>query len=64
MRSKDSISRRELRVIVDRFGGVEAFAAILPVDPRSVRYWLSGERNMRAIVVARIRSLAGAGGGG
>lgn len=53
----ERLSRSELRAIVKRHGGVEAFAAMLPVDPRSVRYWLSGERQMRPVIAQRIRSL-------
>ena len=51
------ISRRELRAIVNRHGGTEAFAALLPVDVRTVRYWLCGDRKMRPVIAARIRAL-------
>jgi hypothetical protein len=56
-RNPVAISRRELRAIVNRHGGVDAFAAMLPVDVRTVRYWLSGERKMRPVIAARIRAL-------
>jgi hypothetical protein len=52
------ITLRELRRIVFQHGGVVTFAAMLPVDPRTVRYWLSGERAIRPVIAERIRSLA------
>ena len=56
-RKPKPISRRELRAIVIRHGGAEAFAALLPVDVRTVRYWLSGDRIMRPVIAERIRAL-------
>jgi hypothetical protein len=32
-------------------------ARALPVNPRTVRYWLSGKRKIRPVVTERIRSL-------
>ncbi len=34
-------------------------ARALPVSTRTVRYWLSGKRQIRPLVAARIRALAG-----
>ena len=32
--------------------------ALLPVTPRSVRYWLSDDRKIRPVIAERIKSLA------
>lgn len=32
-------------------------ARALPVSPRTVRYWLSGERAIREVIARRIRDL-------
>jgi hypothetical protein len=36
---------------------LEAFAAAMPVSPRTVYYWLSGERTIRPVIAERIRSV-------
>lgn len=47
----------ELKPIVDIWGGVEKFAAILGVKPRIVYYWLSGARTMSEPTAKLIRTL-------
>jgi hypothetical protein len=51
------IDSRELRAIIARYDSVEAFAGAVPVSPRAVFYWLSGERKMHPAMAARVRSL-------
>ena len=50
------ISRQELREIAKRHGGVVPFAALVPVEPRTVWYWLA-ERKMHPVFAARVRQL-------
>jgi transcriptional regulator with XRE-family HTH domain len=35
-----------------------SLAALLPVTPRAVRYWLFGKRAIRPVIAERIKSLA------
>ena len=51
------ISREELRRIIKRHGGEEKFAALVPVESRTVWYWLAGRR-MHPAFEARVRALA------
>ena len=48
----------ELRRIVEMWGGVERFAALISVRPRTVYYWLDGNRKIRPMVAKFIRSFA------
>jgi transcriptional regulator with XRE-family HTH domain len=50
----------ELREIMNRQGWTQGdLARLLPMkSTRTVRYWLSGERQIRPLVAERIRSLA------
>jgi hypothetical protein len=36
---------------------LKAFAAAMPVAPRTVYYWLSGKRKIRPVISERIRSI-------
>lgn len=56
-RKQDIISREELRRIIKRYGGVDRFAALVPVEPRTVWYWLAG-RKMHPVFIARVRAMA------
>lgn len=49
----------ELRKLMKRHGWTQGdLARLLPLKgTRSIRYWLSGEREIRPLVAARIRSL-------
>ena len=49
----------ELRTICDSLnpGGQSKLARMLPVNDRTVRRWLSGERPIHQAMVARIRDL-------
>jgi hypothetical protein len=50
----------ELRTCGERLFGPRwqtELARALPVSPRSVRYWLSGERKIRPVIAERIKSL-------
>ena len=52
----------ELRTIGERLYGPRwqtKLARALPVNARSVRRWLSGERNIRPVIAARIKRLPG-----
>lgn len=51
----------ELRNIGERLYGSRwqtKLARALPVSTRPIRYWLSGERQIRTLVAERIRALA------
>ena len=53
----------ELRALMKKHGWAQQdLARLLPLrtskSTRIIRYWLSGERNIRPLVAARIRSLA------
>jgi hypothetical protein len=51
----------ELRSIGEKLFGKRwqtTLARVLPVSPRSVRYWLSGKHPIREVVAERIRGIA------
>jgi hypothetical protein len=51
----------DLRTIGERLYGPRwqtKLARALPVNPRTVRRWLSGERQIRPLVAERIRAMA------
>jgi hypothetical protein len=50
------ISREELRRIIKRHGGVDKFAALVPVESRTVWYWLAG-RKMHPVFEDRVRQM-------
>jgi hypothetical protein len=55
----------ELREIGEQLNGPKwqsKLAKALPVSPRAVRYWLSGERLIRPVIAERIRSLVSSRG--
>ncbi len=54
---RERLSREDLRRIIDRHGGVDRFAPLVPVEPRTVGYWLAG-RKMHPVFVARVRAMA------
>jgi hypothetical protein len=50
----------ELREIGERLYGPRwqsSLARALPVSTRTIRYWLSGDREIREVIARRIRSL-------
>jgi DNA-binding transcriptional regulator YiaG len=47
----------ELTPIVEAWGGVEKFAALLHVEPRTVERWLDGTRGIKPPVAKLIRVL-------
>ena len=47
----------ELRIIVDAWGGVRAFAALIRVDRSTVYKWLDGTRSIGNVEADRIRLL-------
>jgi hypothetical protein len=49
--------KKELRGIVKRHGGTNAFAAKLKVSQRIVQYWLVKERKVRPVIEDRIRQI-------
>ncbi len=51
----------ELRLIVETWGGVGKFAALIHVRPRTVHHWLAGTRKVRPMAEEFIRSLSSPG---
>jgi hypothetical protein len=54
----------ELRKVGERLYGQRwqsKLAKALPVNVRTVRYWLSGKRNIREVIARRINQLAAEG---
>ena len=47
----------ELSKIVERWGGVDNFARLMHVQPRTVYRWLDGSRKLSPMAAALIRTL-------
>lgn len=47
----------ELKPIVEAWGGIDKFAALIDAKPRTVKAWIYGERNIQPPIAKLIRNL-------
>ncbi|QEL19277.1 helix-turn-helix domain-containing protein [Limnoglobus roseus] len=52
------MTRAELETIVMSWGGVDNFAKVMHVTPRTVYYWLAGTRRITPMAETLIRMLS------